>query len=228
MPWMAVLATTKPGLQAMVRRQLLLSRRRCCGLVVCLSRAAPPGRTDPAVLAVARRQRDRDLGPAPPTGGAPTAAPAASTPAERSRAAGRAQPTAPTSPMVGGCRHARDAAALAPAPGPPPLDLPGQATRPTPVPDQVQALIIRLATENPRWATSASAASCCTWLPGLGQLERAHPARSWPAPGAAASSRPDDVAVVPAPPGRRHPGRCLPDRGHRVAAPAVGVVLHRA
>jgi putative transposase len=29
------------------------------------------------------------------------------------------------------------------------------------VPQQVQTLIVRLATENPRWATSASAGSCC-------------------------------------------------------------------
>jgi putative transposase len=60
-----------------------------------------------------------------------------------------------------------------------------------PIPDPVQTLILRLATENPRWATSTSAGSCCT----LAFVSRAAPSPGvlrangpQPAPRRAASS----------------------------------------
>jgi putative transposase len=52
--------------------------------------------------------------------------------------------------------HAPDTGRLAPPHGPPALDLPDVAARPAIGPQQVQTLIVRLASENPHWGDQRS------------------------------------------------------------------------
>jgi hypothetical protein len=63
------------------------------------------------------------------------------------------------------------------------------------------------------------------WLPSLGQLDPEGAARPRDRPAAPAWS--DDVAVVPAPAGGRHPGVRLLHRRHGVPAAVVRAVRHR-
>ena len=202
------------------------SRWRCWWSGRSSTGPAPPSRVDGALLAVDGRQRGGDPGPAPPASSSAPPAPTASAPAPRPRAAGGAQPPAAQArwsiflvtpeTLLGWHRRMVRRHWTYPA-------LP--RGRP-PVPQQLQALIVRLATENPRWATSASAGNCCT----LAARSRAAPSPGSCAP--TASSRPrdriHDLAVVPAPAGSRHRGLRLPHRGHRVPATAVRAVLHPA
>jgi len=44
--------------------------------------------------------------------------------------------------------------------------------------DEVQQLVVRLARENPRWATADPRRAVAPWLAGLGQLDQAGVARS--------------------------------------------------
>src|SRR4029453_10587239 len=94
-----------------------------CGLVVHLPGAASQPRADPALLPVGGGQGDRDPGATSRAGGASPPASPAPAAARRPRAARGAQPAAPTRPLVGVPGAARDPAALAPAHGPPTLDL---------------------------------------------------------------------------------------------------------
>jgi hypothetical protein len=94
-----------------------------------------------------------------------------------------------------------------------------------PISEQVQQLVVRLARENPRWATSGSMASCGGLAGGC------RPARSagFCAPTALtrASACLDELAIVPAPAGRRDPGLRLLHRRHDFAAAGVCAVCRR-
>jgi putative transposase len=104
---------------------------------------------------------------------------------------------------------------------------PAQARGRPSVPQQLQALIVRLATENPRWGLPAHPRGATVpWLPGLRQLHRQGPAGQRPPAGATTYLH--HLAVVPAPPGIRHPRLRLPHRGHRIPATAVYPLLHPA
>jgi hypothetical protein len=70
------------------------------------------------------------------------------------------QPPAAQALMVDLHGHARDAASMAPLHGASALDLSSAGTRPATVPQQVQTLIVRPATETHGEATSAPAGSC--------------------------------------------------------------------
>ena len=137
--------------RAMVRRRVLSSFGSADGLVVRLPGAAPPSRVDSALLAVDGRQSGRDPGPTPPAGNPAPPAPTASAPAQRPRVACGPQPSPAQAPMGDLRGHARDAAWMAPPHGAPALDLSSAGRGRPSVPQQVQTLIVRLASENPRW-----------------------------------------------------------------------------
>jgi len=63
----------------------------------------------------------------------------------------RRQPHPAQSPLVVGLRHPGDAAGLAPAPGRRHLDLPHRGAGRPSLAEDVQQLIVRLASANPRW-----------------------------------------------------------------------------
>ena len=73
------------------------------------------------------------------------------------------------------------------------------------VPQQVQTLIVRLASENPRWGYQRiRRGAAAPWLPGFRKLHRQGPARERSPAGAATSFH--HLAVIPAPAGSRDRG----------------------
>jgi putative transposase len=97
-------------------------------------------------------QGDRDPGPAPPTRGASTTGPADADELGRPRVDCRTHPTTPGAASPRPARHAVDNLALAPPTRCPPLDHKACPARSTRHPRRTaRALVIRLATENPRW-----------------------------------------------------------------------------
>src|SRR5215207_5846626 len=97
------------------------------------------------------------------------------------------------------------------------------------VPQQVQTVIVRLATENPRWGYQRIHGELpAPWLSCLGQLRRQGPARQRPPAVTTSNCQVHDLAVIPTSSGSRNRGLRLPHRGHRVPATAVRGVLHPA
>jgi hypothetical protein len=150
-----------------------------CDLVVRLPGAAPQLRAGPALLPLGRGQGSRDSGVAPRACGA---APPASTapPAANGPCAARgAQPGAPTGALVGVSGAARDAAALAPAHGPPTLDLPGRPQGTASAPRRHPAAHRPACPREPQVGLPADPGRAVTpWRSGVGQLDPAGAARS--------------------------------------------------
>jgi hypothetical protein len=99
---------------------------------------------------LARGDAAKDPRAAPAAWRAPSPAPRPKLePADRALLAAQSRPT--PSPLVALPRPAGDVAALAPAAGRRRVDLPHRQTSRPPLDPKVQQLIIRRATENPRW-----------------------------------------------------------------------------
>ena len=128
----------------------------------------------------------------------------ASAPAPRPRPARSTQPAPAQAPMVHLRGHAQTLLGWHRRMMRRRWTYPATSSGRPPIPQQVQTLIVRLATDNPRLGLPAHPRrAAASWLPGLGQLQRQSPAQKPPA-GAATGFL--HVAVVPAPPGSRHRG----------------------
>src|SRR4029453_15281981 len=97
------------------------------------------------------------------------------------------------------------------------------------VPQQVQTVIVRLATENPRWGYQRIRGEllhlgCRVSASTIARVLRAQR----PLAGAPWTCPIHDMAVVPTAPGSRHPRLRLSHRGHGAPATAVRPVLHPA
>ena len=106
----------------------------------------------PRVWSDGGREHGGDRSVTPPARGTASAGAPAAVHARRSDApdVGQASPAGPVARLS---RHPRDAVAVAPRTGGPPLDLPPRSTKPRGggLDDKVVELVLRLARENPRW-----------------------------------------------------------------------------
>ena len=138
----------------------------------------------------------------------------------------RGQSAAAANELAVVCRHADDAASLAPPAGSEALDIPGRVGRP-PIGGEIRELVLRLARENPRWGYQRIAGE----LHGLGLTVSATTVRKLlrqAGLGPAGVRGRTLLARVPTGAGAEHArGRLLHGRD-RLAAAAVRALLHRA
>jgi putative transposase len=138
----------------------------------------------------------------------------------------RGQPGAAQVPLVVLPRHARDAAALAPAARGRCLDLPASPVRPAAIGPGCPAADRSPGQGEPTLGLPAHPGrAAAPWRARLGDGDPHHPAPPWAGP--RPTARGHHLAGVPAPAGRRDRGLRLLYRRHGLAAAAVCAVLHR-